>query len=132
MFGGDVEQALPHRRGKTRSKGARGTLPHWPSGPAASSGRQVPGGTLNRCFVVLFCFVLFGRLRLRGGCDRPPVSFMGVPRWPVTPEGKLMLNRTETPPGTCGLPYRALTWQLTWCEGSARPLHVPVRQALRS
>ena len=60
----------------------------------------------------------------------PPVSFMGVPRWPVTPEGKLMLNRTETPPGTCGLPCRALTWHLTWCEGSARPLHVPVRQAL--
>ena len=55
---------------------------------------------------------------------------MGVPRWPVTPEGKLMLNRTETPPGTCGLPYRALTWHLTWCEGSARPLRAHVLPAL--
>ena len=49
-------------------------------------------------------------------------------------EDKLMLNLTETGRSstTCGLPYRALTWQLTWCEGSARPLHAPVRQALRS
>ena len=40
-------------------------------------------------FDLFCCFVfLFGGLRLRGGCDRPPVSFMGVPRWPVTPEGK--------------------------------------------
>ena len=37
---------------------------------------------------------------------------------------------TKTPPGTCELPYRALTWPLTWCEGSARPLHAHVPPAL--
>ena len=41
-----------------------------------------------------------------------------------------MLNLTKTPPGTCGLTYHALTWPLTWCEGSARPLRVPVLPAL--
>ena len=41
-----------------------------------------------------------------------------------------MLNLTKTPPGTCELPYRALTWPLTWFEGSARPLRVPVLPAL--
>ena len=41
-----------------------------------------------------------------------------------------MHNLTKTPPGTCELPYRALTWPLTWCEGSARPLRVPVLPAL--
>ena len=37
---------------------------------------------------------------------------------------------TKTPPGTCELPYRALTWPLTWCEGSARPLRAHVLPAL--
>ena len=37
---------------------------------------------------------------------------------------------TKTPPGTCELPYRALTWPLTWCEGSARPLRAHVFPAL--
>ena len=41
-----------------------------------------------------------------------------------------MLNLTKTPPGTCELPYRALTWPLTWCEGSARPLRAHVPPAL--
>ena len=41
-----------------------------------------------------------------------------------------MLNLTKTPPGTCELPYLALTWPLTWFEGSARPLRVPVLPAL--
>ena len=36
---------------------------------------------------------------------------------------------TKTPPGTCELPYRALTWPLTWCEGSARPLRAHVLPA---
>ena len=41
-----------------------------------------------------------------------------------------MLNLTETPPGTCELPYRALTWPLTWFEGGARPLRAHVLPAL--
>ena len=41
-----------------------------------------------------------------------------------------MLNLTKTPPSTCELPYRALTWPLTWCEGSARPLRAHVLLAL--
>ena len=40
------------------------------------------------------------------------------------------VHLTKTLPGTCELPYRALTWPLTWFEGSARPLRARVLPAL--
>ena len=79
----------------------------------------------------LFCFVWFGQLRLRGGCGRPPVFFIGMPRWPVTVRGPYSCT-SDGDPFLCLVPasYLLCTDLATdLVRGSARPLLVLECQA---
>ena len=56
----------------------------------------------------LTCLFFFGRLGLRGGCDRPPVPFMGVPQWPVNTQ-----RQTHAQPGGDSTRYLRATLSCT-------------------